>query len=324
MAHARLLAASAAQDGDLVRAARAGDPVSLGVLLERYRARLFGLAVTIVGYRAEAEDAVHDTFVTALARLGELNDPAAVGGWLHAILRNHCLMELRARKKRPLPTEDANLQLEEIAEDARVEDRIESEQLRDWVSSSLGRLPEAIRLTMMLRYFGSFESYDEIASILGVPVGTVRSRLFDGKARLADLLLAQAGIADARPREFEEEREAFIVESFRELFRTGCCERFFAAFDEGLEIKWSGKRVTRGLYHLQKEIEGDFTDGVVMTPQRVLVNGNVTIVEGLFRNPPEDPFHCPPGLAMIFLDDGRRFTRMHLHLSPRPPQPAED
>ena len=47
--------------------------------------------MSLVGYRAEAEDAVHDTFVTAVAHLDELNDPAAVGGWLHATLPYPCL-----------------------------------------------------------------------------------------------------------------------------------------------------------------------------------------------------------------------------------------
>ena len=61
---------------------------------------------------------------------------------------------------------------------------------------------------MMLRYFGSYDTYDEIAVILGIPVGTVRSRLFDGKARLGQLLLASAGLADRASRELDEERGA--------------------------------------------------------------------------------------------------------------------
>ncbi len=83
-------------DADLVRAAQGGDATSLGVLLERYRASLHARALGILGYGPQAEDAVHDTFVVALRKIGTVDDPAAVGGWLHAVLRNVCLMRLRA------------------------------------------------------------------------------------------------------------------------------------------------------------------------------------------------------------------------------------
>lgn len=323
MAHAHFLAIGAAQDAELARAARAGDPLSLGVLFERYRPRLHGRAVAILGYRPEAEDAVHDTFVTAMARLGELNDPAAVGGWLHAILRNQCLMVLRARGRRAEVSE-ADAPLEEVPDEALLEDRIESQQLRDWVWNALGRLPEASRIAMLLRYFGSFESYDEIATILGVPVGTVRSRLFDGKARLADLLLARVGLVEPDQQALEQERRAFLLDSFQELFQRGQCDRFFAAHAEDLEIHWSGQRITRGRRHLQAEITSDFAAGVVMTPRRILTSGNVTVVEGTFENPPNDPFHCPPGLALVLFHDGGRIVRLHLHLAPRPPRGEAD
>ena len=322
MAHARF-AAGAAQDAELVRAARAGDRLSLGVLFERYRAPLYALAISILGHRAEAEDAVHDTFVTALARLGELSYPAAVGGWLHAMLRNRCLMAFRTRKRRAEVSE-AEAPLEEIPDEARVEDRIESQQLRDWVWSALGRLPEAIRVTMLLRYFGSFESYDELATILGIPVGTVRSRLFDGRARLANLLLSHAGIAEPTQRALEQERRAFIAESFAQLVRSGPCDRFLSVYSQDVEINWSGKRITHGRQHLQAEIEGDFEAGVVLTPQRVLASGGVTVVEGLFKNPPENPHHCPPGLALVHFHEDEQVARMQLHLSPRPPQAEDD
>ena len=319
MAHARFLSAHAAQDGDLVRAARAGDVTSLGILFERYRPHLLGLAVSLVGYRAEAEDAVHDTFVTALAHLDELNDPAAVGGWLHATLRKRCLMQRRAMQRRA-EVDDADAVLEVLPDEARVEDHIESRQLREWVWNALGRLPEGVRTAMLMRYFGSFESYDEIAAILGVPVGTVRSRLFDGKTRLANLLLDAAGVGAADQRALEEERRAFFFESLREMFEHRRCDAYFEAHAENLEITWSGKQITRGRHHLRKEIEGDFDDGVVMAPQRVLASGNVTVLEGLFHNPPDALLHCPPGLVLVMFHAGGQVARMHLYLSPRPPQ----
>jgi len=318
MAHIRFLSAGVLQDAELVRAAQAGDTTSLGILFERYRPPLLGLAMSFVGYRAAAEDAVHDTFVAALTRLGELKDPAAVGGWLHAILRNRCLMERRTAQRRPTTEIDP-----EIPDESRFEDCIESSQLREWVWNALSRLPETVRAAMLLRYFASFESYEEIAAILAVPVGTVRSRLYDGKARLAALLLEAAGMGAADQRALQSERRAFFFESMQELFKRRRCDAYFEAHAEDLQIDWSGKRRTHGRHHLRNEIEGDFDDGVIMLSQRVLASGSVSILEGLFRNPADKPDHCPPGLALVMFHEGGQIKRMNLHLSPRPPQPEE-
>lgn len=86
-------------DADLVRAAQGGDAASLGILLERYRAALYGQALGILGHGPQAEDAVHDAFVVALRKMDSVAEPAAVGGWLHAVLRNVCLMRLSTPNK---------------------------------------------------------------------------------------------------------------------------------------------------------------------------------------------------------------------------------
>ncbi len=289
----------------------------LGVLFDRYRPHLLAQAMSLLGYRAAAEDAVHDTFVTALTHLSDLQDAAAVGGWLHTTLRNRCLMERRTAVRRPAA--DVTASLEAIPDEGRVEDCIEGAQLREWVWNAIARLPEATRTAMLLRYFGSFESYEEIAGILGIPVGTVRSRLFEGKARLAELLLSAAGVASDDQRSLLEERRAFFFESMQEIFRHRRCDAYFDAHAPDLQIDWSGKRTTQGREHLQREIEGDFDDGVVMLPQRVLASGNISVLEGRFQNPPDKPQHCPPGLALVMFHDGTQITRMKLYLSPRPP-----
>lgn len=70
---------------------------------------------------------------------------------------------------------------------------------------------------------------------------------------------------------------------------------------------------------LRDEIERDFDAGVVMQPERVLASGDVSVLEGRFINPPHDPFHCPPGLALVMQHRAGRVSRLHLYLSPRPP-----
>jgi RNA polymerase sigma-70 factor (ECF subfamily) len=106
----------------------------------------------------------------------------------------------------------------------------------------------------------------------------------------------------------------------QEIFKHRRCDAYFEAHAPDLEIDWSGKRTTYGREHLQREIERDFDDGVVMSPRRVLASGNVSVLEGQFRNPVHDPEHCPPGLALVMFHDGSQITRMNLYLSPRPPE----
>ena len=94
---------SQARDAELAALARAGEVEALGMLLERYRPSLYAAAIQLLRDRDDALDAVQETCVVALARLGVLRDPQAVGGWLHTVLRNTCLMRLRSsHRERPL------------------------------------------------------------------------------------------------------------------------------------------------------------------------------------------------------------------------------
>jgi RNA polymerase sigma-70 factor (ECF subfamily) len=135
-------------DAELVHAARAGDVAALGALLERHRAALYATALTVLGDPTDARDVVQDTVLTALARLDQLRDPAAVAGWLHTVARNHSLMRLRA--KRELPAADPDPR---PTGTLHVEEAIEQLAVADWVWTAIDRLPEDQAVTLMLRYF---------------------------------------------------------------------------------------------------------------------------------------------------------------------------
>jgi DNA-directed RNA polymerase specialized sigma24 family protein len=87
-------------DAGLVHSAQGGDVASFSTLLDRYRASLYARALAYLGRPEDAADAVQETFLLALTRLGQVGDPEAVGGWLHAVMRSVCAMELRHRLKR--------------------------------------------------------------------------------------------------------------------------------------------------------------------------------------------------------------------------------
>jgi RNA polymerase sigma factor (sigma-70 family) len=178
-------------DAELARAAQEGDATSLGILLERHRASLYAVALRMLGHGPQAEDAIQDASVIALRSIDRLREPEAVGGWLHGILRNVCLRQLRERRDE-IVYDESVAPLEKSASEPPAEEAIDRLAMREWVWSALYELPEALRVTAMLRYFGSFSSYEEISAILEVPVGTVCSRLSQVKVKLAEALLKTA------------------------------------------------------------------------------------------------------------------------------------
>jgi len=169
-------------DAELGILARNGDVQALAALLERCRPSLYATAMGLLRNRADALDAVQDTLVVALMRLGDLRDVSAARGWLHAVVRNVCLMRLRQRREIPI----ADLGIHDTLPGP--EQALEHHALRDWVWQALDRLSPDERVTVMLRHFSRCSSYEAIAQITAVPVGTVRSRLNRARSRLAEVM----------------------------------------------------------------------------------------------------------------------------------------
>jgi len=171
----------APSDGDLVLAARGGDARSLAMLLTRYRAAMHAVAASVLGAGPEVEDVVQDASLVAITDIGRIREPALARAWLTGTTRH--LAQARLRRCDPLPADLADVPAVDDPER-----RIEESALRDWVWEAIGGLSEALRDAVVLRYFSMAASYDAIAAALGIPVGTVRSRLHDARAALASRL----------------------------------------------------------------------------------------------------------------------------------------
>jgi RNA polymerase sigma factor (sigma-70 family) len=309
-------------DAELVEAARRGDAASLGILLERYRAPLYGLALRVLGHGAEAQDAVHDTFLIALRRIDQVREPAAVGGWLHAVLRNVCRMRLRATQGEILFDEPPRY-VDRRNPESSAEEYIDRLAMRDWVWTALATLPETLRVTAMLRYFGNYTSYAEIAAILGIPVGTVRSRLNQVKVKLAEALLKTAMLEHDEARQTTESQTSFFTAAWNEYNRGEGYEIFASALGEDSTFVLSNGAVHKHEWMVQ-EFEGDLEAGMKLHLTNIIASKDVTIVEGDYENPPDDPFRCPPAISMVgFYRDGR-IPRMHLYFAAHPEREDEE
>jgi len=123
-------------DVELVRAAQNGNTASLGVLLERHRASLLALALHILGRSPQAQDAIQDALLVALRDIDKLRTPEAVGRWLRGIVRNVCLMKLRAEREVHVGDLDSYLDRQRVESSA--EEAIDLMALSEWVWTALG------------------------------------------------------------------------------------------------------------------------------------------------------------------------------------------
>ena len=283
-------------DAELVYAARGGDGFALGALLDRHRAALYSHALHILGRREDAADAVQETFVLALARLNQLRDASAAGSWLHTILRSVCLMQVRRLRR-----EIATAEIEVFAE--RAEDAVGGTPLQDWVFAALEGLPEPLRLTTLLRYFGRGHSYAQIALLCDVPVGTVRSRLHQAKAELGKQLLQQT---IGRPRAGAEWAQRLAVA--HEALEDGDPEPYVEMFSRDASLRGGGMEVS-GSDDIRRFCEQDLADGVRQRLLHVVTSAGITVVEKEFVNPPDDPDHCPPGVTDVLFHHGGEVVR---------------
>jgi RNA polymerase sigma factor (sigma-70 family) len=299
-----------AEETDLVRAAQAGDVTALGLLLARHEAGMRAVALSLLGHRPEVDDAVQDAMVLAVRRIGEVREPAAVGGWLRTIVRNNCRMWLRA--VRPVSVADPEW-FAPPASDPGPEEVMDRGALRDWVWHAVGQLSEADRLVTLLRYFSDVPTYEQIAALCGVPVGTVRSRLSHARRKLTDSLRMTAdaahddatAAADVRWAEGRDVLASAMRGDFRRVVWDGWWPDAEMVAPGG--IRGDRSFAVRGM-------DADLAHGVRQRLVNVVASGGLLIWETELISPAHDPTHCPPSAVWLHaLRQGRvqRLTLFH-------------
>jgi RNA polymerase sigma-70 factor (ECF subfamily) len=179
-------------DADLLAAHVAGDRDAFGELFRRHRHRLWSVAIRVLGDREEAADAVQDAMVSAYRAAASFRGDAAVSTWLHRVVVNACLDRARKLSARPVVPLTADVAAAADRADRHAADQLAARELRSVLRSALATLQPDQRIALVLV---DLEGYpvDEVAQILGIPPGTVKSRCARARARLMPLL------ADLRP-----------------------------------------------------------------------------------------------------------------------------
>ena len=173
-------------DADLLRAIARGDEESLATLYDRYRTILFGLLFRILNNRAEAEDILQEVFVQVWQRARDFDENRGKAfTWLVTLARSRAIARLRSLGSRSRTIEEATKESKDIIVDA-IEDAINNERGAA-VQAALNELPEEQRAALLMAYFDGF-SQSEIAERTNTPLGTVKTRMRTGMAKLRELL----------------------------------------------------------------------------------------------------------------------------------------
>jgi RNA polymerase sigma-70 factor (ECF subfamily) len=187
-------------DLDIVRLAQSRPTrrVAMGILYERFRERVFNVALRVVGNGDEAGDVLQDVFLLLFRKIHRFREQAFFASWVYRITVNVSLDHLRRRRRAPLPTAREELLdgPQETGELSGPERRLAGRDLQTHVRTALHTLSARLRIVIVLRYLEGL-AYTDIAEILECTVGTVKSRLNRAHAAMRRELARRYGPADA-------------------------------------------------------------------------------------------------------------------------------
>lgn len=178
-------AAADERDRALVKRLLEGSGDAASGLVDRYQKRLFNVALRMLENVQDAEDVTQTAFLNAFLKLRTYNPKYRFFSWIYRIAVNEALNTLKRRKPAVSLTDDLEIQAPGAAPDRAAEEA-------DQVGRALMGLKPEDRAVVVLKHFDSF-SYQEIADVLGIPVKTVKSRLFTARERLK-LTLREQGL----------------------------------------------------------------------------------------------------------------------------------
>ena len=175
-------------DASLIAATLAGDTAAFGRLVREYQDRLYNSLLRVLGSADDAADIVQDAFVQAYTKLDSFRGNSAFYTWLYRIAFN-LAMSQRRREHREASLDQMKLLAgaEPIDGQPAVEASVLQQERAELVHAALAELSFEHRQILVLREIDGCR-YDEIAEILDLPVGTVRSRLFRARLEMRDLL----------------------------------------------------------------------------------------------------------------------------------------
>lgn len=292
-----------------------GNNEAMGILFEWFRPRLYAHALRICGNKPIAQDIVQDTFIAAFTNIHSLKDSGSFYPWLKKILVNNCYRHFRSRR-----TEQINEGLLKI--DALLHQSLdeyhEKVSNNQRIHKALLNLSDEIRSVVLLRYFSSLKSYEEIAKLFSIPVGTVRSRLASGREQLTNHFF---NTHDAGVEAVNESRywSSHYTNQWNNLHRDPKTRsEFINHLHPSLKIRFTSGLQGIGRRIIEGEINNDLIYGSSVVVREVNTSGNISVIEADNINSPEFPDRCAPTVALVLFRKDDIVETAHIFDSPRP------
>ncbi|MFQ5790273.1 MAG: RNA polymerase sigma factor [Acidobacteriota bacterium] len=176
------------QDEELAGRCLRGDDEAWETLVGLYQRKVWNVAYHFTGRAAEADELTQEIFLHVLGALRSFHPGSSLQAWLLRVARNYSIDHYRkGRRERALTVEgedDNHILQQAPSQAADPQVALEQKDLSAWIRSALNRLPEEIRQAVSLRDLQEM-SYEEIAQLLDVPLGTVKSRINRGRLEIA-------------------------------------------------------------------------------------------------------------------------------------------
>ena len=193
-------------DLELVRRVQRGESAAFDVLVRKYQHRIVALIGRYIADWSECQDVAQDTFVRAYRAIGNFRGDAQFYTWLYRIAVNTAKKSLMDMKRNPVITESAlragadedetSVMENELTSEETPETVLAAKEIAATVNAAMEALPEDLRQAVTLREIEGL-SYEDIAEVMGCPIGTVRSRIFRAReaisAKVKPLLSNQTG-----------------------------------------------------------------------------------------------------------------------------------
>lgn len=297
---------------EMVRAAHAGEKQGWNMLYRHYYPGLYAIAVQHCDDATIAQDMVQEAFTIAYLKLNQLKDTVAFSGWIKSILLHVCHKYYRRNRKSKWASITAS-ETEKLWHDDlnRQQDLI---SIRSSLHSSIADLPEVLRTTLLLRYFSAFESYENIAAILSVPVGTVRSRLNQAKLKLSEQWKRPNDVNSKTLQESESWNNFYESTLSGIHHHESCKDRFIKHLRNDVQIITPERKSIHDNSYFEKMIYNDIKAGSWLSPLNITTSGNISIVEIKHFNSAEHPDHCPAGSVMVIHRSREKVSTLQLQI----------
>lgn len=181
-------------ESKLIQLAKTGSVAAFEQLVEAYDQKLYNMAYRMLGNREDARDMTQEAFLRAYRSLDGFREESSFSTWIFRIAKNACLDRIRKRSQvqavsidEPIQTEEGQVQRELPSDLGDPEEYAEQQELSAVVHSALQELTDEYRTAVVLRDLQGL-SYNEIAEVMEVSLGTVKSRIYRGRQALKEVL----------------------------------------------------------------------------------------------------------------------------------------